>query len=620
MSLVNWRTTVLASAMALTAAVVSAQSAGGGLQPQPGIPSNQMPGALQGVEFEQRLNETLPLDLVFKDEDGREVRLGQYFNRRPVVLAFVYYECPMLCSQVMNGVTSALTALDERVGADFEVVAVSFDPRETPVMAAAKKKSYVDRYNRDGSASGFHFLTGSEASIKALTAAAGFKYAWDEQTQQFAHASGFVVATPDRQAVALLLRHRIRAARHQVRAHRVVGGPGRIAGRPGAALLLSLRSQDGLVFVRGYEGRPAGRRLHPAGAGGVRGCGDSTRLPRRALKIWVHSVFRCFPSRPRRSPRTSTRSICSSWPSARSSRWRSRSRSWSSASSSAVVIAGEIGARIEGNLPLELLWSIIPTMISMVMFGWGASAYFTMRTPPAETMNIYAVGKQWMWKFQHVEGQREINELHVPLGRPIKVTITSEDVIHSLYFPAFRTKMDAIPGRYTQLWFEATKVGTYHIFCTEYCGTNHSGMIGSVIVMEPAAYQAWLSGGTTEGTLAQRGERLFTELACSTCHLDTGKGRGPSLHDIVGKTGGTGRRLDRDRRRRLPARIDHQLAGEDREGLSAADAGLPGPGQRRQPGGAGRIREVAVADGDHARRDAGRHDPDRRSHQRTRSG
>jgi len=197
--------------------------------------------------------------------------------------------------------------------------------------------------------------------------------------------------------------------------------------------------------------------------------------------------------------------------------------------------AGEIGARIEGNLPLELTWSIIPTMISMVMFGWGASAFFMMRTPPAETMNIYAVGKQWMWKFQHVEGQREINELHVPLGRAIKVMVTSEDVIHSLYFPSFRTKIDAIPGRYTQLWFEATKAGTYHIFCTEYCGTNHSGMIGNVVVMEPSDYQAWLSGGTTEGTLAQRGERLFGELACGTCHLDTGKGRGPSLKDLLGK-------------------------------------------------------------------------------------
>lgn len=207
--------------------------------------------------------------------------------------------------------------------------------------------------------------------------------------------------------------------------------------------------------------------------------------------------------------------------------------------------AGEIGARIEGNLPLELLWSIIPAMISMVMFGWGASLFFHVRTPPEESLSIYAVGKQWMWKFQHLEGQREINELHVPAGRPVKVTVTSEDVVHSLYFPAFRTKIDAIPGRYTQLWFEATEPGRYHIFCTEFCGTNHSGMIGTVIVMPPADYQAWLSTGGVEGTLVERGARLFDDLACSTCHLDTGLGRGPSLNNVFGQpvtftTGTTG--------------------------------------------------------------------------------
>jgi protein SCO1 len=195
MTSVLGRTAVLASAMALLSAAVSAQG-GQGLQPQTGVPSSQMPGELQNVEFAQRLSEQLPLDLTFVDEDGRVVPLRQYFSRKPVVLAFVYYECPMLCSQVLNGVTSSLMALDETAGRDYEVVAVSFDPRDTPAAAAAKKKSYVDRYHRSGSEGGFHFLTGSEASVKALTAAAGFQYAWDEKTQQFAHASGFVVATP----------------------------------------------------------------------------------------------------------------------------------------------------------------------------------------------------------------------------------------------------------------------------------------------------------------------------------------------------------------------------------------------------------------------------------------
>jgi len=197
--------------------------------------------------------------------------------------------------------------------------------------------------------------------------------------------------------------------------------------------------------------------------------------------------------------------------------------------------AGEVGAPIEGNLAMELMWSIIPSIIAMVMFGWGASVFYHVRRPPDEALQIYAVGKQWMWKFQHLEGQREINELHVPAGRPVKVTISSEDVIHSLYFPSFRTKIDAIPGRYTTLWFEPTKPGRYHIFCAEYCGTQHSGMIGYVTVMEPAAYQAWLAGGGVEGTLAERGAKLFNELACNTCHLDTGTGRGPSLKDIIGK-------------------------------------------------------------------------------------
>jgi cytochrome c oxidase subunit 2 len=195
--------------------------------------------------------------------------------------------------------------------------------------------------------------------------------------------------------------------------------------------------------------------------------------------------------------------------------------------------AGEVGVRIEGNLPLELLWSVIPTIISMVMFGWGASVYYHLRRTPDEAVQVYAVGKQWMWKFQHLEGQREINELHVPLGRAVKVTMTSEDVLHSLYFPAFRQKMDVIPGRFTTLWFEATKAGTYHIFCAEYCGTNHSRMIGQVVVLEPTAYQAWLAGGG-EGSLAQQGSALFQQLACNSCHLDTGQGRGPSLKDIYG--------------------------------------------------------------------------------------
>lgn len=185
------------SAVALMTAVVSAQGEAPGIRPAAALPSGQVPGVLGKVGFEQHLNEQLPLDLPFTDESGTAVKLGDYFGRKPIVLAFVYYECPMLCTQVLNGLESSLRVIDESIGKEFDVVTVSFDARETPVLAAAKKQAYLDRYKRPEAARGWHFLTGSQASIDALTKAAGFNYAWDEQSQQFAHASGIMVATPD---------------------------------------------------------------------------------------------------------------------------------------------------------------------------------------------------------------------------------------------------------------------------------------------------------------------------------------------------------------------------------------------------------------------------------------
>src|SRR4051794_28953116 len=168
--------------------------------------------------------------------------------------------------------------------------------------------------------------------------------------------------------------------------------------------------------------------------------------------------------------------------------------------------------QIEGNLALEIGWTVIPLGIALIMFVWGSAVYFGMNRAPAQSMEIYGVGKQWMWKFQHLDGQREINQLHVPVGRDVKLITTSEDVIHDLFVPAFRIKADVIPGRYVSIWFRATKPGRYHLFCAEYCGTRHSGMIGEVIVMDPAEYQTWLSGGAQEGSLASAGEKLFQDL------------------------------------------------------------------------------------------------------------
>ncbi len=220
-----------------------------------------------------------------------------------------------------------------------------------------------------------------------------------------------------------------------------------------------------------------------------------------------------------------------------------------------------VGADIHGSTPLEIFWTAVPFFIVMFIFAWGTSLYFKLSVPPANAMEIFVTGKQWMWKIQHMNGRREINNLHVPLGQPVKLTMASEDVIHSFYVPAFRVKADVVPGRYSTMWFEADTVGTYHLFCAEYCGTEHSRMIGSVTVMDPADYQNWLvtgnpapveasagggavpaaaaapaatGAGASGPTPVEIGAKLFQEKACFTCHLATPGGIGPILTNVAG--------------------------------------------------------------------------------------
>jgi cytochrome c oxidase subunit 2 len=192
-------------------------------------------------------------------------------------------------------------------------------------------------------------------------------------------------------------------------------------------------------------------------------------------------------------------------------------------------------ALIQGSLPLEITWSVIPFLVMLIMFAWGTKLYFQNYTPPRlDTLDIYVTGKQWMWKVQYPDGQREINELHVPTGRTVKLILASEDVIHSFFIPAFRLKHDVVPGSYQTYWFEATKPGRYHIFCAEYCGTNHSRMIGWATVMEPAEYEKWLSGGSAGGSMVEQGAKLFEQYGCISCHLTESQGRCPSLRNVFG--------------------------------------------------------------------------------------
>jgi cytochrome c oxidase subunit 2 len=184
---------------------------------------------------------------------------------------------------------------------------------------------------------------------------------------------------------------------------------------------------------------------------------------------------------------------------------------------------------------IEFSWIFGLLILSVGTFTWATILYFRIFRPPENPLEIYVVGQQWMWKFQHTEGPREINELHIPKDRPIRVIMTSQDVIHSFYVPAFRVKYDVIPGRYTSIWFEPTKTGTFHIFCAEYCGTQHSEMIGSVIVMEQREYADWLSGVQVGAPIAQSGEQLFSQLGCSNCHAPGTGNIGPSLVGLFGE-------------------------------------------------------------------------------------
>ena len=219
---------------------------------------------------------------------------------------------------------------------------------------------------------------------------------------------------------------------------------------------------------------------------------------------------------------------------------------------------------IHGSLRLEITWSVIPFLVMLTFFWWGAKIYFLNATPPPDSMDVYVVGKQWMWKLQYPEGQREINELHVPIGRPVKITLASEDVIHSFFIPALRIKHDVVPGHYDTMWFTANKPGRYHLFCAEYCGTEHSGMVGWVTVMEPADYENWLAGG---GICRHHGAAGRAPVrAVGLLHLPPAGSPGP-LPDFARRVWvarATGRRQNGAGRRRLHSRVDPESQREGR--------------------------------------------------------
>jgi cytochrome c oxidase subunit 2 len=508
---------------------------------------------LRDVRIEQRLNAQVPLNLTFLDETGRTVQLNEYFGSRPVILVLAYYDCPMLCTLVLNGLTESLTELKFNVGQEFNIITVSFDPREKPELAAEKKETYVRRYGRAGASLGWHFLTGDEANIKRLAEAVGFHYAYDSESGQFAHASGIMVLTPEGKVSRYF--YGIEYRPRDLRLGLVEASNNRIGSLADQVLLLC------------YHYDIATGKYAPLAVNTMRLAGALT-VAVLALAIFV--MLRKERSKRKEKvdgdEKEKTAPVFSSHllplafyllpllpESASTEASQVDGLFYFLLGLCGFVAAGVIiliiyfavkyRRRTEDQLALtssapkwvELMWTIIPLVIFIGIFIWGARVYFALARPPEDAIEINVVAKQWMWKFQQPEGQREINELHVPVNRPVKLTLVSEDVIHSFYVPAFRIHQDVLPispGRpYRTVWFEATKAGRYHLFCSQYCGTDHSGMIGQVIVMEPADYERWLASGG-EGSLASMGQKQFRQLACNECHSGNAQARGPSLDGL----------------------------------------------------------------------------------------
>ena len=262
-----------------------------GYRREAAAPASAIPAPLREIGFDQRLDQPLPLDTMFSDEEGREVRIGQYFGSKPVVLGFVYYDCPMLCGQIVNALTATLRTMSLDAGRDFEVVLVSFDPRETPALAAKKKAEYLARYDRAGAAAGWHFLTGQPPSIERLTQAAGFSYTWDEPTRQFAHPAGIIVVTPDGRPARYLFG--IEYGPRDVRLALVEASEGKVGipGRCVPALLLSLRPDDRPLRIPGDAGDPHRRRRDRARARQLHFRHGPARAPRQRRAACARRIF-----------------------------------------------------------------------------------------------------------------------------------------------------------------------------------------------------------------------------------------------------------------------------------------------------------------------------------------
>lgn len=536
--------------------------------PRKPVPENAPAQRFADVRFDQNLGYRIPMQLIFRNERGEPIELKTLFGARPVVLALVYYECPNLCTAVLNGLIDALAKVGLESGKQFDVIAVSINPAEKPALAAKKLQTYLERYraeltgSRDKSqapaniAAGWHFLTGEEDQIEALADVAGFHYIYDQKNKQFVHPAGFLITTPEGKISKYL--YGIRFAERDLRLALIEASGKKIGTVADQLLLLCYHydSKEGRYSFAVFQLIRWATLLVIA-----------VLVTFWAAAAFRHKRFKGLPmlllgllSLPGQNSRAD-------------SLWIGSASTISSevdtifyllvgasaflllgvAATIVIFVARYRASRVQkraqpkaNQLTVELSWTIIPFFLYLGLFIWAAITYYKMNAVPAAAIDVYVTAKQWMWKFQHPNGFREINELHVPIDKPVKLIMTSEDVIHSLFVPAFRIKHDVLPGRYAVTWFQATVPGEYDIACTQYCGTYHAKMRGKVIALGPDAYARWLKA-TVPGqiptvkpqlSLASGGRELFNTLGCTACHgLDAaGTKLAPKLQGVFGST------------------------------------------------------------------------------------
>jgi cytochrome c oxidase subunit II len=534
---------------------------------------------LQEVGIDEKLGETLPLDVAFRNEKGEDVTLGQLFNQgKPVILTMNYSDCPMLCMLQLNALVDSLLDVSLLPGEDFEILSVSIDPTETPERARLTQQRYAKAYGRPEAAHGWHFWVGKKSNIDRLADAVGFRYKYIPEQKEYSHAAALMLCTPSGTVSRYL--YGVYYEPRTLHLSLIEAGEGKIgstmdrillfcfhydatAGRYGPVAQRLMKIGAGLtlfVLVIGlvpiWLRRSGQRRPTGAGADGSvskddppsnsgpaadsdRPVGPASMVPLFPLPLaqTVYGSNFFFPERAADAAESVDALFFFIL--------------WVSMFFFAIIVGvmtlfllkyrHREGAQSEASPShsnfLEIFWSVIPTIIVGVIFVWGYSAYLDMRQPPSNAYEIRVVARKWTWEFVYANGHRD-PDLHVPVNRPVQLVMSSEDVIHSLFIPAFRVKMDVLPDRYTKTWFSPRRVGEYTLFCSEYCGEQHSTMLAKVVVHPSGEFEKWLAEAANyleRVTPEEGGKIVYERKGCAQCHSTDGSARsGPTFKGAFG--------------------------------------------------------------------------------------